>query len=429
MACCRVGVSEQDILRFWLMHYRPHVDVMAVLIVREQGEDITGLTGLCTQAGAVWDCTGPMRYNGIQTMPPLRRLVQQHEADWVVHADSDELLWEIESIRDIAMALVEEEADHAGAWMADRLAPGGKLGSLEGLITVADLDAAFPVRAAVTHRIAKGCTYKVCFCRWPATGATHTPGPSLSKRSKRRLTLEHFKWRTGLEERLQKRIEDCKAAGFAWWQESRRLLDELQAHGRIRAETCLASRAGRIHGWSGYEAVYLDAVHSAVDGDHIVEVGVWQGRSLCFLAEAVLASGKSIRIDGIDLFRSHADGTAGSLRHPKGKAAGCSWLDVTSEHLQRQGLLDHVNLVQASSPQAARLYPDASLHFVWIDGDHGHDAVLADCHAWWPKIKPGGAMGVHDYSHTQVRSAVDNALLAPTPVATHVKDHTFVACK
>jgi hypothetical protein len=137
-----------------------------------------------------------------------------------------------------------------------------------------------------------------------------------------------------------------------------------------------------------------------------VEVGVWQGRSLCFLAEMMLACGKNLRLDGIDPFRNFPRPKTGYPEILRPLVTAHSWLDVVSANLRRQGMLDYVNLIQAGSPAAAGLYPDESLDFVWIDGSHERDAVAADCRAWWPKIKPGGTMGGHDYDWPEVRQAV-----------------------
>jgi hypothetical protein len=49
------------------------------------------------------------------------------------------------------------------------------------------------------------------------------------------------------------------------------------------------------------------------------------------------------------------------------------------------------------SQQAAALFPDGSLDFTYIDADHRYDAVRADLHAWWPKVRAGGLLCGHDY--------------------------------
>ena len=36
---------------------------------------------------------------------------------------------------------------------------------------------------------------------------------------------------------------------------------------------------------------------------------------------------------------------------------------------------------------------------VFLDGDHSLEGVAADIEAWWPKVKPGGWLGGHDWSN------------------------------
>lgn len=73
----------------------------------------------------------------------------------------------------------------------------------------------------------------------------------------------------------------------------------------------------------------------------------------------------------------------------------------------------HHQIVKATSLEAARKMQDRSLDFVYIDGNHLRDHVLADLAAWVPKVKPGGIIAGHDYKvyphkpFIQVREAVD----------------------
>jgi hypothetical protein len=50
------------------------------------------------------------------------------------------------------------------------------------------------------------------------------------------------------------------------------------------------------------------------------------------------------------------------------------------------------------SPEAANRFANGSLGFVYVDGDHTRDAVLADLQAWWPKLRPGGILAGHDWT-------------------------------
>lgn len=57
----------------------------------------------------------------------------------------------------------------------------------------------------------------------------------------------------------------------------------------------------------------------------------------------------------------------------------------------------HCTIVRKFSVEAAAEVPDRSLDFVYLDGNHGYEAVIADLTAWSPKVKPGGAICGHDY--------------------------------
>jgi len=52
-----------------------------------------------------------------------------------------------------------------------------------------------------------------------------------------------------------------------------------------------------------------------------------------------------------------------------------------------------------TSREAARLVLDASLDFVFIDGDHTRDAVWMDLNLWTRKVKQGGLICGHDFGH------------------------------
>lgn len=55
-------------------------------------------------------------------------------------------------------------------------------------------------------------------------------------------------------------------------------------------------------------------------------------------------------------------------------------------------------VVRQASPGAAERFSDSSLDFVFIDGNHLYENVVADIAAWWPKVKRGGLLIGHDYA-------------------------------
>jgi len=54
-------------------------------------------------------------------------------------------------------------------------------------------------------------------------------------------------------------------------------------------------------------------------------------------------------------------------------------------------------VMRMSSLEAVRHVPDASLDFVYIDGDHRFDQVMTDLILWAQKVRYGGVVSGHDY--------------------------------
>lgn len=157
-----------------------------------------------------------------------------------------------------------------------------------------------------------------------------------------------------------------------------------------------------IHGWFDWPDLYAALVAAApAEGYHVVEVGAWKGQSAAFLGVEIANSGKAIRYDVVDTWQ-------GSPTEPWHQADP----DVQNGRLFDVFLANmapvraHVHPVRMTSVEAAATYPDASLDVVFIDGDHTTEAVLADCQAWWPKIKPGGKLLGHDRNWASVQTAV-----------------------
>ncbi len=69
-----------------------------------------------------------------------------------------------------------------------------------------------------------------------------------------------------------------------------------------------------------------------------------------------------------------------------------------------------VHVIKAKSLQAVHMFDDASFDWIYIDGNHGYEAVRDDLAAWWPKLKPDGFFAGHDYVDQQPRFGVKRAV-------------------
>jgi hypothetical protein len=75
-------------------------------------------------------------------------------------------------------------------------------------------------------------------------------------------------------------------------------------------------------------------------------------------------------------------------------------------------LMPGMRIVRATAHEAVGQFADGYFDAVYLDACHLIDNVRQDLRDWWPKVKPGGMFGGHDYynvnaPHIQVRPAVD----------------------
>ena len=62
---------------------------------------------------------------------------------------------------------------------------------------------------------------------------------------------------------------------------------------------------------------------------------------------------------------------------------------------------------------AAKLVPDKSIDWIYVDARHDYCGTTQDMEEWWPKLRQGGIMSGHDYmdgftQHKYSRGPMDN---------------------
>ena len=66
--------------------------------------------------------------------------------------------------------------------------------------------------------------------------------------------------------------------------------------------------------------------------------------------------------------------------------------------VRRLSVYPNSTIIKKSSMEALTYFPDESLDFVYIDGDHSFKAVAFDICEWEKKVRKGGILAGHDYS-------------------------------
>ena len=139
-------------------------------------------------------------------------------------------------------------------------------------------------------------------------------------------------------------------------------------------------------------------------GARCVEVGCYVGRSLLYLVELLHTLGNlTAQVQGVDTFAYYA--------------RSFERLQENAEKVVGDRMPDGPRLAihPTTSTIAAANVLDGSLDLVFIDADHSEAGVLADLHAWVPKVRPsdrelgvGGIVAGHDLcaDHPGVESAL-----------------------
>jgi predicted O-methyltransferase YrrM len=153
------------------------------------------------------------------------------------------------------------------------------------------------------------------------------------------------------------------------------------------------------HHWFNYQKFY-DMV-SKKGYKNLVEVGVWKGHSIIYLAK--LLDDDVVTIHAVDLWNNTYKYEDGPLNEQKQHV-----LEIFRENVKQAKLSNEIVEIQKTSWDAAENFSDYSLDFVFIDADHSYDSVIKDIKNWLPKVKSGGMISGHDYNNPcGVKQAVD----------------------
>lgn len=160
-----------------------------------------------------------------------------------------------------------------------------------------------------------------------------------------------------------------------------------------------------IQGWFDFDNIYSEMVRIAKEGARFVEVGSWKGKSAAFMCVEIANSGKKIQFDCVDIWNGM--GQPGEYEKDKSVIQKTLYEDFLENMKPVEGLY---RPVRSLSYEAANLYEEKSLDFVFIDAGHAYKEVKKDVVSWLPKVKAGGYIGGHDHHKVNVRRAVEENL-------------------
>ncbi len=121
----------------------------------------------------------------------------------------------------------------------------------------------------------------------------------------------------------------------------------------------------------------------------IVEIGSYRGRSAIVLARAAADGVEVVAID------PHAGNDRGPRQWEGTAEEGQSDNDVFRANLAAAGVTEAVRHVRLPSQRAFAEVP-GEVDVLYVDGAHKYRPARADIERWGDRVRPGGAMLVHD---------------------------------
>lgn len=158
-----------------------------------------------------------------------------------------------------------------------------------------------------------------------------------------------------------------------------------------------------IPGWFNMHDAYMNLVKYCEDGDDIVEIGCFAGRSTRFLCDALELSGKhDVKVHVIDTFEGsgmeHSNVNLNSMYD--------DFMRNLADHIEQERVIVNVN--KSDNSNIINSFADNSVFGVIVDGAHTMEAVQDDIINWWPKIKDGGIMVGDDVALPSVKQGAMN---------------------
>lgn len=128
-----------------------------------------------------------------------------------------------------------------------------------------------------------------------------------------------------------------------------------------------------------------------------VEVGVKEGENLFFIMDHC----KNLKMTGIDAWEQQLSEENGENYANWNMSA---LYEKVLNGAEKYG--DRLKIIKSFSVDAANLFEDKSLDFVFIDAQHTYDSLSKDILAWGPKVKDSGKLLGHDIHFPGVLKAV-----------------------
>lgn len=160
-----------------------------------------------------------------------------------------------------------------------------------------------------------------------------------------------------------------------------------------------------VQGFFGFLPLYEEVARNLKNGQLLVEVGSWHGRSAAFLGVEIANSGKDVEFVCIDPWQNGGPDLVGTKFEVKGKD------ELYHSFLRNvEPVRACIKPLRMTSLEAADMFEDESIDFLMLDGDHNYPVVKQEIQAYLPKMKKGGIISGDDYLWPGVMQSVEETI-------------------
>ena len=124
----------------------------------------------------------------------------------------------------------------------------------------------------------------------------------------------------------------------------------------------------------------------------IAELGVWIGTTTNSFINKLKENGYSPEYYAIDIFTGSEE-----LQDEIKEKYNGSTLDIFKENLEKNNNTEYVTIIQNTTHNASKNFPDEYFDFIYVDADHEYESVRQDIFDWYPKLKFNRYFAGDDY--------------------------------